>query len=68
MKAEVAGTRPLTHQAERVALGLLAALLLAVAGCGSGGDGLDEVHAGNRANLVFPADDDEAALRALYGR
>lgn len=68
MKAESAGACALAHQAGRVALGLLAALLGAVAGCGSGGAGLDEVHAQNRANLTYPADDDEAALRALHER
>jgi len=44
----------------------LTALLLAVAGCGLGGDGLGEVHEQNQANLAYPADDDEATLRRLY--
>ncbi len=46
---------------------LLVAVLIVVSGCGTG-DGLDEVHAANRANLGFPAPDDEAALRTVHGR
>lgn len=42
------------------------AAVLAVAGCGFGGDGLDQVHAQNQANLAYPADDDEATLQRLH--
>ena len=56
------------HRSGRVGPVLVAALLAALAGCGFCGDGFDEVHDQNQANLAYPADDSEATLQGLHDR